>query len=294
MMPPPPLPPLPPFAARTARAPSDPPAAPPAAAAPARWPLVLRGEIERLWLTLARYPLEAVASLVMFGGMFLVFAYLGTLKAGQLSPFDSDPRVLAVLYAVWLLVSTAAGGSTGQIGADAATGVLEGLFLTATPVARIFEMRALAHALQGAAMGAVLLAAFCLGTRWLPSPVLLITLAVCLVGCTLAGLGLALALAGAALLSKRVGALMIPVNFLCMLAVMGGPARTAGGHLAWASCLPFVAAAQALREALLHEAFAPAPLALAVLGALPAYLAGRAVLARCIVACRRRGSAHTY
>jgi hypothetical protein len=256
--------------------------------------VVLRGEIERLRLTLARYALEALASLVLFGGMFLLFAYLGTWMAGRLSPFDSDPRVLAVLYAVWLLVSTAAGGSTSQIGTDAATGVLESLFLTATPVARIFEMRALAHALQGAAMGAVLLGAFCLGTRWLPSLVVLATLAVCLVGCTLAGLGLALALSGAALLSKRVGALMIPVNFLCMVAVMGGPARTAGAHLAWSSCLPFVAAAQALREASLHDTFAPAPLALAAFGALPWYLGGRAVLAQCIVACRRRGSAHTY
>jgi hypothetical protein len=286
----------PPLAARPEgrAAPPDLPAVASTDPAPPPCLLVLRGEIERLRLTLTRYALEAIASLVMFGGMFLVFAYLGTVMAGKLSPFDSDPRVLAVLYVVWLLVSTAAGGSTSQIGTDAAIGVLEGLFLTGTSVARILEMRALVHALHGAAMGAVLLGAFCLGTHWLPSPVVVATLVLCLLGCTLSGLGLALGLSGAALLSKRVGALMIPVNFLCMLAVMGGPARTSGSHLAWTSCLPFVAAAQSLREALVHESFAPAPLALAVFGALPWYLAGRAVLAHCIVACRRRGSAHTY
>jgi hypothetical protein len=155
-------------------------------------------------------------------------------------------------------------------------------------------MRALAHALQGAAMGAILMAAFCLGTRWLPSAVVLATLFTCLAGCTLTALGLALVLSGVGLLSKRVGALMIPINFLCMIAVMGGPARTSGGQVAWSSCLPFVAAAQALREAVLHETLAPAPLVLAVVGALPWYFAGRWVLARCIVACRRRGSTHTY
>ena len=262
--------------------------------APAHRALVLRGEIERLRLLLMRYALEAIASLVLFAGMFLVFAYLGTVMQGRLSPFDSDPRVLAVLYVVWMIVSTAAGGCTSQLGADAATGVLEGLFLTATPVTRILEMRALAHALHGLAMGAILLAAFCLGTRWLPSPAVIATLLACIAGCTLTGLGLALALSGAALVSKRVGALMIPINFLCMLAVMGGPARTAGGHLDIASGLPFVAAASALREALRDDTFAAAAVAIAVLGALPWYLIGRGVLARCIVACRRRGATHTY
>jgi len=265
-----------------------------AAGAPAHRSLVLRAEIERLRLLLARYALEAVASLVLFAGMFLVFAYLGTVMQGRLSPFDSDPRVLAVLYVVWTVISTAAGGCTSQLAADAATGVLEGLFLTATPVTRILEMRALAHALQGLAMGAILLAAFCLGTRWLPSPVMIATLLACLAGCALTGLGLALALSGAALLSKRVGASMIPINFLCMLAVMGGPARSAGGHLDIASGLPFVAAASALREALRADTFAAAFIAIAVFGALPWYLIGRAVLARCIVACRRRGGTHTY
>ena len=255
---------------------------------------VLRGEIERLRLLLTRYALEAGASLVLFAGMFLVFTYLGTVMQGRLSPFDGDPRVLAVLYVVWTIVSTTAGASAGQLGADASAGILEGLFLTATPIARILEMRALAHALQAVVMGAILLAAFCLGTRWLPSPVVLLTLLACIVGCTLTSLGLALALSGVALLSKRVGALTIPLNFLCMLAVMGGPARTLGGELAWTTALPFVAAAAALREALHANTFAGPSIAIAILGAFPSYLAGRAVLVRCIVACRRCGSTHTY
>jgi ABC-type thiamin/hydroxymethylpyrimidine transport system permease subunit len=261
---------------------------------PGRRSLVLRGEIERLRLQLTRYVLEAATSLVLFAGMFLVFAYLGTVMEGRLSPFDSDPRILAVLYLVWMIVSTITGGSTSQLGADAATGVLESLFLTATPVEQILEMRALAHALHGAAMSGVLLLAFCLGTHWLPSPVMLATLVACVAGCTLTGVGLALALSGAALLSKRVGALMIPINFACMLAVMGGPARAAGGHLEWTSGLPFVAAAGALREALRDNVFHFTSIAIAVFGALPWVLIGRGVLARCIVACRRRGSTHTY
>ena len=67
---------------------------------PGRRSLVLRGEIERLRLQLTRYVLEAATSLVLFAGMFLVFAYLGTVMEGRLSPFDSDPRILAVLYLV--------------------------------------------------------------------------------------------------------------------------------------------------------------------------------------------------
>jgi hypothetical protein len=273
---------------------ADRPACAESAAVPAPRMPVLRGEIERLRLLLLRYALEAVASLVMFGGMFLVFAYLGSVMQGRLSPFDGDPRVLAVLYGVWMIVSTAAGGCTSQLGADAATGVLEGLFLTATPVVRILEMRALAHALHGIAMAAILLAAFCLGTGWLPSPAVVATLLACVAACTLTGLGLALALSGAALLSKRVGAMLIPINFLCMLAVMGGPARTLADPFDAAAALPFVAAAAALRQVLRDDTFAPGMLATAVLGALPCYLIGRGVLVRCIRACRRRGGTHTY
>jgi hypothetical protein len=261
---------------------------------PARRSQVLRGEIARLRLLLTRYALEAAASLAGFAGMFLVFAYLGSVMQGRLSPFDTDPRVLAVLYLAWMIVTTAVGGCTNQLAADAATGVLESLFLTATPLARILEMRALAHALHGVAMSAILLVAFCLGTHWWPSPVVLVTLAACVVACTLTALGLALALSGAALLSKRVGALMMPVNFLCMIALMGGPAREIGAGLAWTAGLPFVAAAGAVRIALRDNVLALHVLAIALLGALPWLLIGRAVLARCIVACRRRGSTHTY
>jgi hypothetical protein len=189
---------------------------------------ILCGELERARRLLTRYALAAIASVVLFGCMFLVFAYLGTVMEGRLSPFGATPRVLAALYVVWVIVSTTIGGSTGQLAGDAAIGVLETLFLGAAPIERVLEMRAAAQALQGCAMGALLLLAFCLGTHWLPSPTVLATLIVAVLACTLTSVGFALALAGAVLLTKRVGALMIPVNFLCMLAVMGGPARDAG------------------------------------------------------------------
>jgi hypothetical protein len=155
-------------------------------------------------------------------------------------------------------------------------------------------MRSVAQALQGTALAAVLLLAFCLGTRWLPSATVLATLAACLAACALTALGMALMLSGAALLSKRIGAAMMPVNFACMLALMGGPARAAGDVLGWTLALPYVAAAAALREAIDHDAFPSAPVAIALLVALAWVVAGRWVLARCVVACRRRGSAHTY
>jgi hypothetical protein len=280
-------------AARRGAAPANLPAFVWAVGARARRRILLCAEVERLRLLLARYALEAGASVVLFACMFLVFSWLGTVVDGRLAPFGGPPRVLAVLYVAWVLVSTTAGGSTSQLCTDAQIGMLESLFLGAAPVVRILEMRALAQALQGAAMGALLLLAFCLGTCWLPSFTVLATCVAAFAGCVVTAVGLALALAGATLLSKRVGALMMPINFLCMLALMGGPARAAE-PLAWSAALPFVADAAALRQAVAHDVFASGTIAIALLGALPWYLVGRLVLACCVAACRRRGTIHAY
>jgi hypothetical protein len=263
-------------------------------ASPPRRLLLLRAEIERIRLHLARYPLEAAAGLLLFAFMFLVFAALGTVMDGRLSPFGRSPRVIAVLYGLWMIASTTIAGGPAQLAADAAIGVLEPLFLAAAPVTRILQVRALAHALHGLASSAVLLAVYCAATRWWPSAAVGAALAAGVAGCVLTSLGLAMALSGAALRFKRVGVLLLPVNFLCMLAVMAGPAQDAAAHASWTLALPFVAGSAALRIALEQGRPAPGLMALALLSALPVWLAGRAILARSAIACRRAGATHVY
>jgi hypothetical protein len=242
---------------------------------------------------MGRYPLEAAAGLLLFAFMFLVFATLGTVMDGHLSPFGRDPRVLAFLYMLWMIASTTIAGGAAQLAGDAAIGVLETLFLAATPITRILHVRAIAHALHGVLSGALLLAAFCMATRWWPPAATWAALAAAATGCVLTSLGLAMALSGAALRFKRVGVLSLPINFLCMLAVMAGPAQAAE-RASWTLALPFVAGSAALRSALEHGQPAPGLMGLAVLSALPVWLAGRAILARSAIACRQAGTTHVY
>jgi hypothetical protein len=270
------------------------PARPAAAGKPPAHGLLLRAEIERVRLHVGRYPLEAAASLVLFAFMFLVFAALGTMMGGRLSPFGGDPRVLALLYALWMIASTTIAGGAAQLAADAAIGVLETLFLATAPLTRLLHVRAVAHALHGLASATLLLAAFCMSTRWWPGAAACTALAAGVAGCVVTSLGLAMALSGAALRFKRVGVLLLPVNFLCMLAVMGGPAQQAAEQASWTLALPYVAGSAALRSALAHGEAPVGLMAIAVLAALPWWLAGRAVLARCEIACRRAGTTHVY
>src|SRR5262249_34500836 len=158
-----------------------------------------RAEIERIRLHLGRYPLEAAAGLLLFAFMFLVFATLGTVMDGRLSPFGRDPRVLALLYVLWMISSTTMAGGAAQLAADAAIGVLETLFLAATPLTRILQTRALAHAVHGLLSGTLLLAAFCVATRWWPPAATCLAFAAACAACVLTSLGLAMALSGAAL-----------------------------------------------------------------------------------------------
>jgi hypothetical protein len=255
---------------------------------------LLRAEIERIRLHLGRYPLETAAGLLLFAFMFLVFAALGSAMDGRLSPFGRDSRALAVLYALWMTATTTMAGGAAQLAADAATGVLETLFLAAAPVTRVLEARAVAHALHGLASSAILLAAFCAATRWWPPAAAWLAFGAAALAGALTSLGLAMALSGAALRFKRVGVLLLPVNFVCMLAVMAGPAPSVIGHAPWTLALPFVAGSAALRGALETGHAAPVPMAFAVSSALVVWLAGRAILARSVLACRRAGTTHVY
>lgn len=262
----------------------------------ASWTASLRmvaGELRRLQILARRYPLEAASGVVVLLSMFLLFAYLGEAMSGRWAPFVGGPRVLAVLYALWVAASSAMGSSVAQITTEAGLGLLEPLFTDGQPVTRVLEMRAVAHLVQGTVFAAILLVAFCGGTGWLPSPVVLLSFLVCLGACHVTTLGIALALSGVALLAKRTGPVLLPVNALTMWCLVGGPAvlpAPSGLGLA----LPYASASSALRLAVEHDAISPTRWALAWLVAAICLFVGRRVLAASAMACRRSGAVHGY
>ncbi len=256
--------------------------------------LILGAEIDRNRLMLARYPTEASAGLLVFGFMFVVFAVIGKVTEGPFAFFSGNLSAMATLYTLWVVVSTTVGAGATQIGGDAAIGVLENLFLSAAPVTRILAMRAVASLCQGLLLGAVLLAAFCMGTRWLPSASVFLALGTVLAAYSLSSIGLSLAFCGAALLSKRVSTMMLPVNFLGIAAILGhhasGPVQAGDGWL----YLPFVAGATAVRMAIEQGVVDPTLCGIALASAVPCCVCGCLVLRKCAMACRRSGTTNVY
>lgn len=256
--------------------------------------VLLLGELERTRLMLQRYPLQACGGVVALGFTFVALLYLGDVWDGKLSVFSGSLADVALSYCLWTLASTAVTGVATQVASDAAAGVLEPLFLVGTPVPRIFEARAVAQAVQGAAIAVLLLAAFCLGERWMPSIAVLASFALALLGTGMSAIGIAAAVSGIALFTKRVGPVTTPITFLCMIAMMGSTAQQAAARGGWWLAVPFTADAALVRRAIAHGEIAPGPALLALAGGVPLWLAGRFVLERCTWASRRAGSTQAH
>lgn len=263
----------------------------PAAAGPSFARLFLT-EARRIAVLWTRYPLELLGGLLLLAFLFMVFAAIGSVTQGPFAVFAGNRTAMAMLYVLWTIVSTTVGAGASQVGADAAAGVLENLFLAAAPVERVLQARCVALLAQGCAIGLALLAAYALGAHWRPSAVVAAAWLVALAAGAGTAVGLGLAMAGAALTTKRITALAIPVNFLCGAACMAQLPAAAGRFDDAALYLPFVAAGTVLRRAVETGRLEPVPCVLALSTALPYYLLGRLALARGVRACRREGSTH--
>jgi hypothetical protein len=270
------------------------PALPPSAARGQSIWRLLRAEILRQCTLLIRYPLEGAVAIVGFACMFMVFAAIGAVSTGPYAIFSGDLRSLALIYVLWTMSTATVLAGASQLSADAAIGVLENLFLSCSPIIRILSARTAARICLSVPMAVVLVGAFCLGTRWVPPPVVAAAMAVAALACGLTGLGLGLAFAGAALITKRVVALGMPVNFLCMLAFMSQHAPASDRLDNPVLYLPFAAAATLVRRAVELGRFEPVLVTQALVGVVVWVPLGRLVLARCVRACRRAGSVNLY
>jgi hypothetical protein len=255
---------------------------------------LLGAEIIRQRTLLVRYPLEAAVSAIGFVAIFAVFAAIGQVTSGPFALFSGNLRSLALVYVLWSMSTATVVAGAAQVSADAAIGVLENLFLSTAPVVRILCARIAARIWLGLPMGLALVAMFCLATRWVPAPVVGAAMALAAVACCVTGLGLGFAFAGAALLTKRIVVLGMPVNFLCMVAFMAqrAPADDRLGNPQL--YLPFVAAATLVRRAVELGRFDAVLAAQALLGTLVWLPLGHRVLVHCVRACRRAGSANLY
>jgi ABC-type uncharacterized transport system permease subunit len=261
---------------------------------PSSWQLV-RTEMARQHRLLQRHPLEAAVSTAAFIVMFAIVAEIGKLPSGPLAPFGGPLRAVGPIYVLWLASTATVVSGAVHLGEDAASGVLESLFLARSPIVRILAARTAARIGVGLLAGALLLLAFCLSLRWTPSSDVVLAAGVALVACCATGLGLGQAFSGVALLTRRIVSLGMVANFLCLLAFLARQEAPADDGLhplpLW---LPFVAAATLVRRAVELGRFDPVLAGQALFGSLAYLPAGHVLLARGVRACRRVGSTHLH
>jgi len=102
-------------------------------------------ETKRTWLTLIRYPMEAVAVVAMlvilFYGLFLGASYMAGGSAGFGDRLDS----IVVGYVVWMLVVGVFSGIGGDIATEIQTGTMEQIFIARRSFLLVSLVRAIAN-----------------------------------------------------------------------------------------------------------------------------------------------------
>lgn len=203
-------------------------------------------EFRRGWIQFIRYPVEAIAGVLIttlfFYGLFLSARYI----AGPSLQFGDRLDAIVVGYTLWSLVTFIMFDIAGGLQNEAQTGTLEQLFLSTFGASKVFVMRTLASLTrQLVLILTILLIIMALtGSRLQFPPTLLLPLLTILLG----AYGVAFILGSLALLLKRVQQLLGIFQF-ALLFLMATPTETWTGwvHIVrW--LLPMTGGAGLLRD----------------------------------------------
>jgi ABC-2 type transport system permease protein len=247
--------------------------------------LLLVAEAKRAVALTLRYPAELLFSMVLtlllFSGLVAGAAALGAPAAAGVAP-------LAAGYLAWMVVAGAVVGMAFEVQSESQSGTLENLCAARFRLDEVLLARAAVgcvHALAVVAVVGAPIVAFTEGP-WRLSWSLLPFAAAAMLGAT----GIGLALAGVALLWKRVGYLLVAVQAVMLPLALAVPAGAGGASRGGESLVPIAAALRCLKAALLGPACSVvAELPIALAGAAIWLLAGWAALRALLAAAQQAG-----
>jgi ABC-2 type transport system permease protein len=189
---------------------------------------LLAAESRRVAILSVRYPAELALSAALMIGLFYGLAAAGSLLGAR--PGPDALAALAAAYLVWLFAAGPLVGIAADVQDEARGGTLENLCLARYPLAAILLARAGVSSVHALALLAAIGAAMAaLGTRLQPSWALL-AYAACVLA---AAAGLGMALAGLALVWKRVQFLLIAVHVMLLPFVIAQPSSPATSADYW-------------------------------------------------------------
>lgn len=207
-------------------------------------------ETSRVFYALVRYPVNFISGLFinvfMFYGLFMGASFL----SGR-SSFGDALDAMVVGYAAWVLVNRSFGRTPQSIEGEAATGVLESIFLSRYNTSMIYAVRGLIEAVFDMVMLVILVLSieFLTGSQLVYSlPIIfpIVTILFASIGCGMIAGGFALQL-------KRISAILPSFQFVFMF-LMFAPFETWSeqGNVA-VMFLPMVPSVILLRELMVHE-----------------------------------------
>jgi ABC-2 type transport system permease protein len=218
---------------------------------------LFRAEFKRSWIQFIRYPMEAIAGIiittVVFYGLFLSVRYIASPNPTTITTGTTGERIdiIVIGYVLWTLVLFIVSNISNTLQSEAQTGTLEQLFLTQFGAPTVFLVRAIANlALQFILISSILIIIILLTGSQLAFPVVLV---LPLLAVILGAYGIAFTLGALALRLKQVqqvsGLLQFPILFLLTV-----PIESWTGAPRWLGLLlPMMPGAGLLRDLMARE-----------------------------------------
>lgn len=207
-------------------------------------------EFHRALMTLIRYPVNFAAHLfinvLMFYGLFTGASYLS-----GASSFGSKLDTMVVGYTAWVLVSRCFAKTPQLIEAEAATGVLESVFLSSYNTSVIYIIRGIVEAILEMVMIVILINSILFLTK--ASVVWTVNIIFPLLSIILAAIGCSLVAGGFAVKWKRISAILPAFQFLLMFITFAPFETWFEQGNSWVMLLPMVPSVVMARELMVYD-----------------------------------------
>ncbi|MBW4632314.1 MAG: ABC transporter permease [Iphinoe sp. HA4291-MV1] len=203
-------------------------------------------ELRRCWIQFRRYPIEAIAGIVVYASVFYGLFLSARYIAG--SAFQLSDRLDSIIigYVLWTLVTFTLQNLAGELQQETQTGTLEQVFLSRYGAIKVFLMRTLANLILQTVeiLGILFIIMVITGSRFNFPPTLLLPFVTVVLGAN----GFAFAMGSLALLFKRIQQL-IALSQFPFLFLLTTPTETwTGPAKILAELLPMAPGAGLLRD----------------------------------------------
>ena len=203
-------------------------------------------ELRRRWIIFRRYPIEAIAGIIVYASVFYGLFLSARYIAGPSFQLGERLDSIVVGYVLWTLMTFILFDIGGQLQQEAQTGTLEQVFLARYSAIQVFLMRSLANlTFQIIEMLGILFIIKILTQSRLNFPP---TLVLAFVTVLLGAYGIAFILGSLALLFKRIQQILALLQFP-LLFLLTTPIETwTGTGKLFAQILPMAPGAGLLRD----------------------------------------------